>query len=74
MGCLPLASFSASATVSKPKWVVLSRFVGCDGESRVRIEVEKHLGVIGFRQCCREARIRERVIGLEAIATLAGIN
>lgn len=37
---VPLASFSVSGTVSNPKCVVLSWFVGCDGESASREEVK----------------------------------
>lgn len=42
-GDVPRASFSASATVSNPKCVVLSWFVGCAGESAFRIVEEKYL-------------------------------
>lgn len=74
-GILPLASFSASATVSNPKCVVFSLFGDCvcDGESVLRALLDRH------RFICEEgwkegfaARRNGRMVDLDAIGTVVG--
>jgi hypothetical protein len=64
---IPRASFSASGTVSKPKWVVLSWFEGCDGDSVRRADLEKHRGDRAGRYCGFEARSNGLIIDLKTI-------
>lgn len=66
---LPLASFSASATVSNPKCVVFSLFVecGCGGESALRTLLEKHRLSCDGCKCGLAARRNGRMADLDTI-------
>lgn len=64
---VPRASFSDSGTVSNPKWVVLSWFDGCEGDSARLVELESHRCDCAREQWHLEARSKGLRADFEAI-------